>query len=399
MIRKGFAAMVAMSLIMTGCIGQKWTNVKLENSEIEKIEFLDVTPDNRVIYTAKDKSYESKRGNKKILNTKIISKFLYGDETYYIGKRENKVGVLNRNLADVVAFNYDSIDKINDKYIKGERDGNFYLVDMKKYEMLGPYSSIVKRGENIIQVTEGDSVKLLDKDGNELENIKAENIFFMREDKIVTRNGNLFGLYDIEEEKYLSFDNEEIYFSGDNILTKKAGIYYLNSEKQNIERVYPSINDVVLYDYGKGFKLLNLKNLEHSIEVYQEIEYNYDKYIIVGKDGKYGVVDKYKQGRINYEFDYIERVGVNSFQGGTDSVGLFALIVEGKKITEEKYESFIEISPNYYLGLIDDNYHLITKRGIVLLECKKQDLIYYNRESFVIREGDSESILLLESGK
>lgn len=399
MIRKCFTVMVAISLIMTGCIEQKWVNIKLENREIEKIEFLDVTPDNRVIYTAKDKSYEYKRGNKKVLNTKIISKFLCGDETYYIGKRDNKVGILNSNLADIVAFNYDSIDKINDRYIKGERNSNFYLIDIKKYEVLGPYSSVVKMGENMVQITEGDNIKLLNKDGNELQNIKIENIFFMRENKIVTRNGKLFGLYDIDEGKYLSINNEEIYFSGDNILTKRAGIYYLNSEKQNIKRVYPSINDVVFYDYENGFKLLNLKNLKHSDEIYQEIEHNYDKYIIVGKNRKYGVVDKYKQAKINYEFDYIERVGVNSFQGGRDSIGLFVLIVEGKKITEEKYESFIEISPNYYLGLIDDNYHLITKRGIVLLECKKQDLIYYNRESFVIREGDSESILLLKEDR
>lgn len=400
MIRRSFTGLIAITLLMTSCMNQRWTSVNIEKEEIGKIEFFDITSNKTVIYTAGDKSYQSKKGDKKLLDLLLISKFKYKDEIYYVGVKDGKVGVVDRNLKHIVAFNYEEIEKINDKYIKGKRDEKYYLIDMEKYKMLGPYLEIIKRGRNIIQVTELDkSKKLLDGEGKEIENIKAENIFFVREDKIVTRNGNLFGLYDIDDEKYLSIDNEEIYFSGDNILTKKAGIYYLNSEEQDIKRVYPSINDVVLYDYENGFKLLNLKNLKHSNEIYQEIEYNYDRYIIVGKNGKYGVLNKYKQGDIIYEFDYIERVGVNSFQGGTENIGLFALVVEGEKVTEEKYESFIELSPSYYLGLIDSTYYLLDKNGEMITEFKKKDLIYHNKEYLVFKVGDKDKVFLLGSDR
>lgn len=384
--------------MLTGCVGQRWTNVKLEEEEVKKIVFLDITPDNKVRYTSGDKSYESKGGEKKTLDIKIISKFEYRDKIYYVGMKNEKVGIVDRELLDVVTFNYESIEKINDKFIKGKKEGEFYLIDIITYDMLGPYSSIVKRGENTIEVTKDDEkIEILDGAGNRLEDIEAKEIFFIKENKIVTRKDNLFNLYDIDKKEYISNGNQEIYFSGENILYKKDGSYYLNNKKIDIKRVYPSINDVVLYDYEKGFKLLNLKDLEYSKEIFEEIEYNYDKYIIVGKNGKYGVVNKYKQGDVKYEFDYIERVGANSFQGGTEAIGLFALVVEGKRVTEEKYEEFIEISTNYYLGLLDKNYYVINKRGTIILKCKKEDLIYYNKESIVISEEGKERVFLLES--
>lgn len=397
MIRKTCTLIIAMSLLITGCIGQRWIDVKLENSEREKIGFLDVTSDKRVIYTVEDKSYESKKDQKNLLDFMIISKFSYKNKNYYKGIKKGKVGIVNSDLKEILAFNYEDIEKINDKYVIGKQEENLYLIDMEKYEMKGPYSNIAKIGKNIIQVSEGSNTKIINDKGEELKNIKAENIFFVRDDKIVTRNGEKFGLYDIEEEKYISINNEEVYFSQNNILTKKSGVYYLNNEKVNLERVYPSINDVVLYDYKNGFKLLNLRDLKHSEEIYQEIEYRFDNYIIVGKDSKYGVINKYNYKNPEYQFDYIMRVGANSFQGGTDERGLFALIVEGIKVTDEKYENFIEVSHNYYLGLINNNYHLLDKKGKLVLETNKRDLIFYNEKCLVLKEKDKEKIFLLGS--
>ena len=157
------------------------------------------------------------------------------------------------------------------------------------------------------------------------------------------------------------------------------------------------MSDVVIYDLGEGFGLFDLKDGSFSKEPYDEVAPNYDRYVIVGKGGKYGIIDKYTEKGSNYEFDYINKLGRNSFIAGTDKIGLVALVVDDKKITEEKYENFIEISENYYIGMAENKYTLLDKTGKEIVTCKKDDLLYYNKKVVIVRDRMEQRFYKLES--
>ena len=269
----------------------------------------------------------------------------------------------------------------------------------KSYDMKGPYDSIYSMSAgDLIVVTENNENKYLTKDINEIKELNGKKLLFFRDNIAIIQKNGLFGMYDIKKKRSIPEVNEEIYFSQDNILVKRDGKYYYNDEELKITRFYPTTSDVVIYDLEQGFGLFDLKNGKYSKKPYDEVAPNYDRYVIVGKDEKYGIIDKYNQENIRYEYDYINKLGKNSFIAGTDNIGMFALIVNDKKITEEEYENFIEINEEYYMGLVEDKYILIDKNGKVITKIKKNNLLYYNDEVVIVKDKDRQKFYLLESG-
>lgn len=380
MNKKAIGTILGIALL-GGCYFQNKNELSIPEEQIKIISFLDL--DNKgenLIYTAGKESYIDKDGEKIPIKFRIFSNFKAKDKEYYIAESNGKVGIINRELKEVIAFNYDSLEKINDEFIKGERDGEFYLIDIEKYSMLGPYKNLygISNGE-IIVATDTNDTSYLDEKGNKIQGLDEKNILFFRGTVAVTEKNGLFGMYDVENKKYVEENNQEIYFADNNLLLKRDGKYYFNDKELDIKRVYPTMSDVVIYDLGEGFGLFDLKDGSFSKEPYDEVAPNYDRYVIVGKGGKYGIIDKYTEKGSNYEFDYINKLGRNSFIAGTDEVGMFALVVDDKKITEEKYENFIEISENYYIGIAENKYIVLDKTGKEIVTCKKDDLLYYNK--------------------
>lgn len=384
---------------LAGCYFQNKDELNIPEEDIKKISFLDLDENQeKLIYTLEDKSYVNNGKDKKVLNFKVLSKFKMKDKEYYIVEKDRKKGAVDEELKTVLAFNYTDLEKINNKYIKGIRDNNSYIIDIESYDMKGPYDSIYSMSAgDLIVVTENSENKYLTKDINEIKELDGKKILFFRDNIAIIQKNGLFGMYDIKKKRSIPEINEEIYFSQDNILVKKDGKYYYNDEELKITRFYPTTSDVVIYDLEQGFGLFDLKNGEYSKEPYDEVAPNYDRYVIVGKDEKYGIIDKYNQENIRYEYDYINKLGKNSFIAGTDNIGMFALIVNDKKITKEKYENFIEINEEYYMGLVEDKYILIDKNGKVITKIKKNNLLYYNDEVVIVKGKDRQKFYLLES--
>lgn len=398
MNKKIVGAILGIALL-GGCYFQSKNDLTIPEGQIKTISFLDLDNNGEnLIYTAGEESYIDKGGEKIPIKFRIFSNFKAKDKEYYIAGSNGKVGIINRELKEVIAFNYDSLEKINDEFIRGERDGEFYLIDIEKYSMLGPYKNLygVSNGE-IIVATDTNGTSYLDEKGNKIQGLDEKNILFFRGAVAVTEKNGLFGMYDVENKKYVEENNQEIYFADNNLLIKRDGKYYFNDKELDIKRVYPTMSDVVIYDLGEGFGLFDLKDGSFSKEPYDEVAPNYDRYVIVGKGGKYGIIDKYTEKGSNYEFDYINKLGRNSFIAGTDEVGLFALVVDDKKITEEKYENFIEISENYYIGMAENKYTLLDKTGKEIVTCKKDDLLYYNKEVVIVRDRMEQRFYILES--
>lgn len=385
---------------LAGCYFQNKDELNIPEEDIKKISFLDLDENQeKLIYTLEDKSYVNNGKDKKVLNFKVLSKFKMKDKEYYIVEKDRKKGAVDEELKTVLAFNYTDLEKINNKYIKGIRDNNSYIIDIESYDMKGPYDSIYSMSAgDLIVVTENNENKYLTKDINEIKELNGKKLLFFRDNIAIIQKNGLFGMYDIKKKRSIPEVNEEIYFSQDNILVKRDGKYYYNDEELKITRFYPTTSDVVIYDLEQGFGLFDLKNGKYSKKPYDEVAPNYDRYVIVGKDEKYGIIDKYNQENIRYEYDYINKLGKNSFIAGTDNIGMFALIVNDKKITEEEYENFIEINEEYYMGLVEDKYILIDKNGKVITKIKKNNLLYYNDEVVIVKDKDRQKFYLLESG-
>lgn len=385
--------------LLGGCYFQNKMEMSIPEEHIKEISFLDLDKDGKnLIYTVGKESYIDKDGEKIPIKFRIFSNFKAKDKEYYIAESNGKVGIINRELKEIIAFNYDSLEKINDEFIKGERDGIFYLIDIEKYSMLGPYKNVygVSDGK-IIVTTVGEETSYLNEKGEKIQELDGKNILFFRDTVAVTEKAGLFGMYDVENKRYVEENNQEIYFSESNLLVKRNEKYFYNDKELDIERFYPTMSDVVIYDLEDGFGLFNLKDGSFSKEPYDEVAPNYDRYVIVGRDGKYGVIDKYTQKDTVYEFDYINKLGKNSYVAGTDEVGLFALVVNDKKITTEKYENFIEISENYYIGVVEGKYTVFDKTGKEIVTCKKDDLLYYNKEVVIVRDRMEQRFYTLES--
>lgn len=385
--------------LLGGCYFQNKMEMSIPEEHIKEISFLDLDKDGKnLIYTAGEKSYIDKSGEKIPIKFRVLSSLEIKDKEYYIAENDGKIGLVNKKLEEIIAFSYKSLEKINDEFLKGERDGEFYLIDIEKYSLLGPYKNVygVSDGK-IIVTTVGEEISYLNEKGEKIQELDGKNILFFRDTVAVTEKAGLFGMYDVENKRYVEENNQEIYFSESNLLVKRNEKYFYNDKELDIERFYPTMSDVVIYDLEDGFGLFNLKDGSFSKKAYDEVAPNYDRYVIVGRDGKYGVIDKYTQKDTVYEFDYINKLGKNSYVAGTDEVGLFALVVNDKKITTEKYENFIEISENYYIGVVEDKYTVFDKTGKEIVTCKKDDLLYYNKEVVIVKDRMEQRFYTLES--
>lgn len=385
--------------LLGGCYFQNKMEMSIPEEHIKEISFLDLDKDGKnLIYTAGEKSYIDKSGEKIPIKFRVLSSLEIKDKEYYIAENDGKIGLVNKKLEEIIAFSYKSLEKINDEFLKGERDGEFYLIDIEKYSLLGPYKNVygVSDGK-IIVTTAGEEISYLNEKGEKIQELDGKNILFFRDTVAVTEKAGLFGMYDVENKRYVEENNQEIYFSESNLLVKRNEKYFYNDKELDIERFYPTMSDVVIYDLEDGFGLFNLKDGSFSKKAYDEVAPNYDRYVIVGRDGKYGVIDKYTQKDTVYEFDYINKLGKNSYVAGTDEIGLFALVVNDKKITTEKYENFIEISENYYIGVVEDKYTVFDKTGKEIVTCKKDDLLYYNKEVVIVKDRMKQRFYTLES--
>lgn len=395
MNRKNILLMVfTVVFIASSCsFSKKIESFVVEEKDLNNLSFIEATEDNSVVYTANQESYKLEGEKKLHLGYEIISSFKDKDETMYIAKLDGKQGILDKDFKPIVAFNYDTINILADNLITGEIQGEKYLVDIEKYKMIGPFDNISAFGNGkVIKVDKANESEFIDEKGEEILELRGKNILFSRDGVSVTEKNGLFGLYDSVNNRYIPEENQEIYFSGKNILLKKADRYFYNSDELKIKKFCPTMSDVIIYDLEDGFGLFNLRDGVFYKEIYDEVAPNFDRYLIVGKNNKYNVMDKYREKKLKYPYDYIIKIGRNSFAGGTDKIGLFALIVNDEKVTDEKFENIVEINEDYFIGIMGDSCIVVDRDGKEIVTCSKNDLVYYNQSIVIIKNNVVEYI-------
>lgn len=376
-------------------------SVCIDKNGIEVITFLDITPKGEVILTDNDRSYKITAEKKEELEFKIVGQFdKRGKREFYIEDKINRYGIVNEDLKVILSpsYNYVSNISFSDYFLAKDNEENYFLIDTKN-EKVGvsyEYAQVLEK-EKLIKVKSNGKYGLLDGKGKLILPLEYDDIYIVKNGRALVKNSGKYGLIDIKEGVILPIEYDEVYFSEKNYLAKKDGNYYLNNKLVEGIRVYPSFNDVLIYEKENGFALINLEKLEISEKVLSEVSSNFNNYLIVGNGDKYSIINKNASlDDLDYRYDYVEKLCSDTFQIG-DNSGLLGLVVGDKLVTEIKYDKFIILNCDYYLGVLGKNEgELLNSKGEVLDKFNVKDLFYYNENIVAITAGEKLKLLELE---
>lgn len=375
--------MIFMFIITGGCISSynNSKELKITSKNLENIIFFDVVDlkEKKFIYTNQNKTFLNEKNKEKELD-KYIIKTIQKDKRYYIyfDDKISKFGVLSDNYNVLISPQYDYIENLEDTvFFKVIKNKNLYLLNFKSKELIKIDNFKMDNNKNIL-ITQDKKTSLIDKNGKLLIGENYDYILYTKEDKAVVSLNKKYGIVDYQNNIVLPFKYEEVYFSGKNIITKKDNKYYFNEKELQINKIYPSTNDVLVYDLNEGFGLIDIKNNKISKKMYREIAPKFNEYILVSNEDKYTIINKYETKKLNKDYDYIINLGKDSFIGGNDDGKTMSLIVKDKIISEGNYDEIKEVTTGLYELIQGKQIIFLDENGNKLLETSMDTLIYFD---------------------
>ncbi|WP_438509734.1 hypothetical protein [Cetobacterium sp.] len=229
----------------------------------------------------------------------------------------------------------------------------------------------------------------------EIVNIEEVEVLYKKGDFYIARDKNLYGVLNLKNELIIPFEYKEIYLykNSDGIVKNKKNKYLSIKDKKKIEieKIYPSISDYLVYEKNEKFGTIRLRDLKIHKNIFNEIEIEDSRYLVASKyENKYIIVDVEEDNfeDSGVEFDYIERIGKETFIAGTDEIGKYAFIYKKfENITEEKYDDIIFLSNVDYIGVESDSYDLLNYKGEVRVSFKKNEFKILKDKLILIKDG------------
>lgn len=375
---------------------------------LEKITFLDFNEElNRVVFTKSKKSYVYCKKIENEIKKEIVKKI----DQYYVFKDRNKYGLLDDKFNIKLNSQYDKIERTGIKdLIIIEKNKKMKLLSLKEKFESTEYDSIKKIiGEKGIKVTLNKKQGYIDQYGNILIDLKYKYIFPFKGKIAVALKDKYYGVIDEKGEIILPFEFDEVYIhENGNILTSKDGKYLMwsknldnenknlvsnykvNRDYEEIEKLYPSLENNLVFEKNNRFGVLKLENFEMSKITFEEIEENPKNYTIVAKNEKYGIYNiKDADKKVDFIYDYILRVDENIFKGGTLETGLYSLILkDNEKVTEEIYTDIKSISKKYVLAFKERDVDIYLLKSLEKLITLKQDeIVYFDEKILALKNG------------
>ncbi|WP_027129258.1 WG repeat-containing protein [Fusobacterium perfoetens] len=375
--------MIFMFIITGGCISSynNSKELKITSKNLENIIFFDVVDlkEKKFIYTNQNKTFLNEKNEEKELD-KYIIKTIQKDKRYYIyfDDKISKFGVLSDNYNVLISPQYDYIENLEDTvFFKVIKNKNLYLLNFKSKELIKIDNFKMDNNKNIL-ITQDKKTSLIDKNGKLLIGENYDYILYTKEDKAVVSLNKKYGIVDYQNNIVIPFKYDEVYFSGKNIIAKKDNKYYFNEKELQINKIYPSTNDVLVYDLNEGFGLIDIKNNKISKKMYREIAPKFNEYILVSNEDKYTIINKYETKKLNKDYDYIINLGKDSFIGGNDDGKTMSLIVKDKIISEGNYDEIKEVTTGLYELIQGKQIIFLDENGNKLLETSMDTLIYFD---------------------
>lgn len=364
---------------------------------LQEISFLDVDgKSSRVVFTELGKTYVYNEKKLDTIDKEIVKRM--GD--YYLFKKDNKYGLLDLDFNLKLGPHYDRVEEVGvNNLIIVENAKKMKLLSLEnKFESL-EYDRIKKiEGENGLKVTIDGKQGYIDYSGNPLIEAKYKAIFPFKGKFAIALLDKEYGVINDVGEVVVPFKFNEIYVhKNGNILTAENGNYSIWSRGEigSFEKLYPSLEDNLVFEKNNRFGILRLKDFHLSKAFFEEIDEVPKDYMIVGENGKYGIYNVDDENkRVDFIYDYILRVDKDIFKAGKLETGLYSIILKNnQKVTDEIYSDVMKISENHILAFREDEIDLYLKNLRKLMSLKRDEIVYFDKNTVVLKNG---KVIILE---
>ncbi len=358
---------------------------------LDNITFFDFNRYNNIIvYTENGKTYIRKfkvLDEKKIeLKDKVVGKI----QEYYIVNKNNKHGLLDKNLNMKLEIVY---DEIIDSGIKNKvlvtKDRRMKMIEVSKGVSIVTYDLIKKADKNnFLKIQQNKKYGYLDRNGKIIIKPNYIVLFPFYKDKAIARIEDKYGVISKNDEVIIPFEFDEIYMN-ENILLKKNKKYswYKNIEKNiEVDKIFPSLERYLVFEKNKKYGIIDLKKGFQPENSYEEIEEKIREYTIVGQNLKYGILEvKNLQKEIKFDYDYLIRIDDEIFAGGTTESGMYRLIYRDRRFTDEIYERVEKLTDKYIIAYTESEIDLYTLKLKKWITLKKEDISFLNRDVIILK--------------
>jgi len=348
-----------------------------------------------------------------------LNDLMYKDGLAPITK-EDLYGLIDKEGKIVIKPTYETLEVINKNLILVFKNSKYYFIDSSENKLFNlSYEIIENINNNIFIVNDGSKYGLIDNNANHLLNCDLDDIQIYRNDinesiLIIAIKNNTKEYYLIENNMFnkineitnygfLSFKNKDIYLNNSN---NEIIRYNLDSKKTTkiygdyisigpfIKNLSLAINNDSLCGYiDEKEKLV----IPFEYEIYNTYNFKEDGYAVVGKNGKFGVINVNNKIILPIEYNEIYHIDSGKFIVYDKQNKANIIDKDKNNITNNKYHNIIDINNKNYL-LVEKNglYGVIDYSANEIIEAKYQD-IEINDSYFTLKDKDNYIINLINN--
>ena len=378
-----------------------------------------------IIMNLKDKEYELEK-IEKYSYFKLYQNEKYGvidaNGNILIDPLYDIVNIPNPTKAVFVCY-YDYDDSNGEYKTKTLNDKNEEI--LTQYEKVLPIlcetsTSNVPFEKSVLKYKENGKYGIIDFSGNKITKAIYDSIESLeyREGSLIVEQSGKYGVINIKGKELIKAEFDEVqsdlYYTEQNDYLKAGFIVknktqdgyrygYINKDgKQVLQTEYNEINRVTEINDDENVYLLVSKNGKYGIlkndklliaSAYEEIEYNKtNQLFIVQKNSKQGVISLEGKQILPVEYDYVlcEKNRITTTKG--ENVQIYN--INGEKQSSQ-YDNIIETSNENYIITIDDNenFGIVNKNAQELVPNKYQYLEYAYDTYFIATENGKVGVI------
>jgi len=341
-----------------------WGIITKKGKAITKFEYEEIYYHNRKGFIARKNkkwglldSYGKQKSNFtwEKLGEKIIG-------TKYITIKENDfIGLIDNEANIVLEPKYQEITKLKTKtkntFIKIKYRNKWGVFNLDKTYKLKPNQSIKKAETQVLNIYNNTFSVISKLNGIVVFDFKYDSIEIVSTNKhpfIKVKKDNFWKLYNIKQKKTSKENYFKIYSNNNSILGQrqdnKFGTLYTGSS-QNINFIYDYIAELPL---------------------------NKSKFYKIKLNGKYGLIDRKNNFKLNCKYDDIVCLNTNGFYKVKEKNKWKLLKLNDKelKTNSTSYSSISHLVNNYFKVKVNNKYGIINENDSLLLDNKFDDLLY-----------------------
>lgn len=369
----------------------------LKDIKLENITFLDIFND-KILYSQDNKTISYKNNKKEELDINIIKKI----RNYYVYKNENnKVGLLDENLNEILEASYDDINNSNLKdTILLKKNNKMFIYNIRNKHLGIEYDYIYPANKmGLFKVRKSEKYGYIDENSNEIIPIDYTSLFDFKGEKCIAQKKEGWGIIDKKNTQLTNFTNKEIYIhENGNWILKTKDDKYIDSEGHEIKdiRLFPTLSNYIVYEKNDKFGVFNLEALKKIDKLYSEIGIYISKGMIVSNGIKYDVIKPLGIDEPNYKYDYITQIDENIYGIGNNESGkLKFLSTENFFKSDKEFENIQKLSYNLYGCTDEEDIFFYTKTGELKLVEKIKNIVFFNDRYIVYKFKDKYKVFKL----